>query len=57
MKLYVAARSSHESGPTWHKHAKTEDADKLLGSVHNRFNEGLETADLRTALPLLDQLA
>ena len=33
----------------WHQHLKPEEADKLLASVYNRFNEGLDTADLKTA--------
>ena len=31
----------------WPQHAKPEEADKLLASVFDWFNQGIETADLR----------
>jgi predicted ATPase/DNA-binding winged helix-turn-helix (wHTH) protein len=38
----------------WHQNGRTEEAEKLLGSVYNRFSEGFETADLTTARALTD---
>jgi predicted ATPase/DNA-binding winged helix-turn-helix (wHTH) protein len=37
----------------WHKHGKTSGADELLSSVYDRFSEGFETADLKTARALI----
>ena len=38
----------------WHQNGRTEEAETLLSSVYNRFNEGFETADLLTARALTD---
>jgi predicted ATPase/DNA-binding winged helix-turn-helix (wHTH) protein len=40
----------------WEQHGRTGEADELLASVYDRFNEGFETSDLKTARALLDRL-
>jgi predicted ATPase/TolB-like protein len=40
----------------WHGLKRTEAALELLASVYDRFTEGFETADLRAAKALIDQL-
>jgi predicted ATPase/DNA-binding winged helix-turn-helix (wHTH) protein len=40
----------------WHEGGKTAEADELLSSVYNRFTEGFETVDLKTARALIDDL-
>jgi hypothetical protein len=44
-RIAVEAPSCDKSG----SHPNPEEADKLLASVYTGFNEGLETADLKTA--------
>ncbi len=39
----------------WHLNGKTAQAAKLLSAVYDRFTEGFETADLRTARSVLDE--
>jgi len=41
----------------WKERHSTAEALELLGSVYGRFTEGFETADLRLAKALLEQLA
>jgi predicted ATPase len=40
----------------WKRHGRTDEADELLASVYDRFKEGFETSDLKTARALLDRL-
>jgi predicted ATPase/DNA-binding winged helix-turn-helix (wHTH) protein len=40
----------------WHADGKTAEAKQLLSSAYNRFSEGFETRDLRTARARLDEL-
>ena len=40
----------------WRDQARIREARELLGSTYDRFTEGFETADLKTAKQLLDQL-
>jgi hypothetical protein len=40
----------------WHQNRKTVEARELLSAVYNRFTEGFETADLKTACALMDEL-
>ena len=41
----------------WQKQGKKEDARQLLSEVYNWFTEGFDTADLKDAKALLDQLS
>jgi predicted ATPase len=47
-------RAATSLAQLWHQHGRTEEAQKLLSSVYNRFTEGFETADLITARGLID---
>jgi predicted ATPase/DNA-binding winged helix-turn-helix (wHTH) protein len=49
-----AARSLAE---LWHERGKSKEAHQLLSSVYNRFNEGFETADLKSVRVLIDLFA
>jgi len=40
----------------WRDQGRTEDAQQLLAPVYDRFTEGFETADLRAAKALIDDL-
>jgi predicted ATPase len=40
----------------WRARGKTGDAEQLLSSVYDRFTEGFETRDLRTAYALIKEL-
>ena len=40
----------------WRDQGRSEDAYRLLAPVYDRFTEGFETADLRAAKALIDQL-
>jgi predicted ATPase/DNA-binding winged helix-turn-helix (wHTH) protein len=40
----------------WHERRRTKEAHELLSPVYDRFIEGFETADLKTAKALLDSL-
>jgi predicted ATPase len=41
----------------WQRQGKTEEANDLLGPVYGWFSEGFDTADLKEAKALLDELA
>jgi class 3 adenylate cyclase/energy-coupling factor transporter ATP-binding protein EcfA2 len=41
----------------WGERSRRGEASQLLGSIYGRFNEGLDTTDLREAKTLLDELA
>jgi predicted ATPase len=41
----------------WQRQGKRDDARKLLGEVYGWFTEGFDTADLKQAKSLLDELA
>jgi predicted ATPase len=47
-------RAATSLAQLWHQYGRTEEAQKLLSSVYNRFSEGFETADLMTARALID---
>jgi predicted ATPase len=47
-------RATASRAQLWHQNGSTEEAEKLLLSVYNRFSEGFETADLMTARALID---
>jgi predicted ATPase len=47
-------RAATSLAQLWDQNGKTEEAEKLLSSVYNRFSEGFETADLMTARALID---
>jgi predicted ATPase len=40
----------------WREQQRTKKARELLSAVYDRFTEGFETADLKTAKALLDSL-
>ncbi len=40
----------------WHSQGKTTEARDLLAPVHGWFTEGFDTADLKDAKTLLDEL-
>jgi predicted ATPase len=50
-------RAATSLAELWHGRGKSADAHQLLTSVYNRFNEGFETADLKTAGALIDIFA
>ncbi len=41
----------------WQRQGKREDAHQLLSDCHSRFTEGLDTADLKKARVVLNELA
>jgi hypothetical protein len=47
-------RAATSLAQLWHQNGRTEEAEKLLSSVYNRFSEGFETADLMTARASID---
>ena len=47
-------RTATSLAQLWHRHGRTKEAGELLSSVYNRFNEGFETNDLRTARALIE---
>ncbi|TAJ86517.1 MAG: transcriptional regulator [Reyranella sp.] len=49
-------RTATSLAQLWQRQGKAEDAAALLSSVHGRFTEGFETADLRKAGALLGQI-
>ena len=49
-------RAATSLAKLWHEHRRTEGAYKLLSSVYDRFTEGFETLDLRTARAQVDVL-
>jgi DNA-binding SARP family transcriptional activator len=54
--LMYELRAACRLARLWHKHYKTEEAVDLLTDVYNRFTEGGNTSDLRTASELLERL-
>lgn len=40
----------------WQQHGKREEARQMLTEIYNWFTEGFDTADLREARALLDEL-
>ena len=40
----------------WRQNGKTAEAHDLLSAVYDRFTEGFDTADLKTARALIDEL-
>jgi predicted ATPase len=41
----------------WHNQARSDEACELLAPVYGRFTEGFDTADLKAAKALLDDLS
>ena len=39
----------------WEQHGRTDETNEFLASVYDRFTEGFETSDLKTARELLDR--
>ena len=46
-------RAATSLAELWHGRGKTADAEQLLSSVYNKFSEGFETSDLKTARALI----
>jgi predicted ATPase len=40
----------------WHGEGRTAEARKVLGRIHRRFREGFDTADVRDARALLEEM-
>ena len=49
-------RAATSLAKLWRQSDKTAEARELLAAVYNRFTEGFDTADLRTARALIDEL-
>jgi predicted ATPase len=49
-------RAATSLAKLWRQDGKTAEADELLSAVYNRFTEGFDTVDLRTARALIDKL-
>jgi predicted ATPase len=49
-------RAATSLAELWHGRGKTADAGQILSSVYDKFNEGFETRDLKTARALIDEL-
>ena len=41
----------------WHEHGRAAEARDLLAPIYSWFTEGFDTADLKEAKQLLDELA
>ncbi len=50
-------RSAMSLGRLWQQQKKQDEAHKLLSEVYGWFNEGFDTADLKDAKALLDELS
>jgi predicted ATPase len=50
-------RSALSLSRLWQRQGKREEAGRLLTEVHGRFTEGFDTADLKAARTLLDELS
>jgi predicted ATPase/DNA-binding winged helix-turn-helix (wHTH) protein len=48
-------RAAMSLGKLWHQNGKTSEANELVSAVYDRFTEGFDTADLRTARTLTDK--
>jgi predicted ATPase/DNA-binding winged helix-turn-helix (wHTH) protein len=48
-------RAAMSLAKLWHQNGKTVEATGLLSSVYDRFTEGFDTADLRTARAVLNE--
>ena len=49
-------RAALSLGKLWHRDGKRAEARALLAPIYSWFTEGFDTADLRTARALLDEL-
>ena len=49
-------RAATSLSELWHGQGKTAEAEQLLSSVYNKFSEGFETSDLKTAHTLIHVL-
>ena len=54
--LMLQLRAALRLSALWRDDGRTEDARRLLRAAYERFTEGFETADLRDARALLDEL-
>ena len=50
-------RAALSLGRLWRRQGKRDEARQLLRGIHDWFTEGFETADLREARMVLDELA
>jgi predicted ATPase len=49
-------RAATSLAKLWHQNGKTAEAHALLSAVYGRFTEGFDTADLKAACALMDEL-
>jgi predicted ATPase/DNA-binding winged helix-turn-helix (wHTH) protein len=49
-------RAATSLARSWHQNGRTAEADAMLRAVYDRFTEGFDTIDLRTAAALLNEL-
>jgi predicted ATPase len=49
-------RAATSLAKLWRRNGKTAEAHALLSAVYKRFTEGFDTADLKTAAALIDEL-
>jgi predicted ATPase len=54
--LYWELRCTTSLASLWHDQGRNQEALALLSAVYDRFTEGFETADLRSAKTVLDLL-
>ena len=54
--LYWELRCTTSLASLWHNQSRKQEARALLSTVYDRFTEGFETADLRSAKAVLDLL-
>ena len=50
-------RGARDLARLWHNQGKTAEARNLLAPVYGWFTEGFDTADLKEAKALLDELS
>ncbi len=54
---WARTRRGHALARLWHSQGKTTEASNLLAPVYGWFTEGFDTADLKQAKALLDDLS
>ena len=50
-------RAATSLAPLWQKQGKQEEARALLGEIYGWFTEGFDTADMKDAKALLENLS
>ncbi len=57
MAKFCELRATTDLARLWHSQGKTSEARDLLAPVYSWFTEGFDTADLKEAKALLDELS